>query len=110
MFHQKRDYKNAISSKDPSSVTSYKTIILNKVGAHTFCGFMVPLLDRVSCIDVTGTVAFRAIVLLPKLGFSFPIVPRVGLVMLLIIGSTSFLASSCPLNSFAPVVMYHPQA
>jgi len=48
---------------------------------------MVPLLDRVSCIDVVGTMAFRAIVLLPKIGFSFPTVPRVGLVMLPIIGS-----------------------
>jgi hypothetical protein len=71
---------------------------------------MVPLLDHVSRIDVVGIVAFRATVLLPKLGFSFTTVPRVGLVVLPIIGSTSFLASSCPLNSFAHVAMYHPQA
>ncbi len=69
---------------------------------------MVPLLDRVSRIDVVGTMAFRAIVLLPKLGFSLPTVPRVGLVALPIIGLASFLASSCLLNSFAPVAMYHP--
>jgi hypothetical protein len=36
---------------------------------------MVPLLDRVSHIDVVGIVAFRATILLPKLGFSFPTIP-----------------------------------
>jgi hypothetical protein len=61
--------------KIPSSARNYKVVISNKVGAHTFCGFMVPLLDRVSCIDVVGIVAFRATILLPKLGFSFPTVP-----------------------------------
>jgi hypothetical protein len=72
---------------------------------------MVPLLDRVSRIDVVGIVAFQATVLLPKLGFSFRTIPRVGLVVVLpIIGSTSFLASNYPLNSFAPVAMYYPQA
>ncbi len=71
---------------------------------------MVPLLDRVSRIDVVSIVAFQATVLLPKLRFSFPTVPRVGLVVLPIIGSTSFLASSCLLISFAPMAMYHPQA
>jgi hypothetical protein len=71
---------------------------------------MVPWLDYVSRIDVIGTMAFRATVLLPKLGFSFPTIPRVGLIVLLIIGSTTFLVSSCLLNSFAPVAVYHPQA
>jgi len=69
---------------------------------------MVPLLDHVSCIDVVGIMVFRATVLLPKLMFSFPTVPRVGLVLLPIIGSASFLASSYPLDSFALVAMYHP--
>jgi hypothetical protein len=71
---------------------------------------MVPLFDRVPCIDVVGTMAFRATVLLPKLGFSFPTVPQVGLIVLPIIGLASFLAFSCSLNSFAHVAMYHPQA
>ncbi len=69
---------------------------------------MVPLLDRVSRINVVGNVAFQATILLPKLGFSFPTVPHVGLIVLPIIGSTSFLAFSCLLNSFALVAMYHP--
>jgi hypothetical protein len=58
-------------------------VISNKVGARTFYGcaigilypstsfygFIVPLLDCVSCIDVVGTMAFRTTDLLPKLGF-----------------------------------------
>ncbi len=110
ILHQQKDYRNEISSKDPSSTKNYRIVISNKVGARTFCGFMVPLLDCVSRVDVVGTMAFWTIVLLPKLRFSFPTIPWVGLVMLPIIGSASFLASSCPLDSFAHVAMYHPQA
>jgi hypothetical protein len=113
---------NAILSKDLSSARYYKIVISNKVGAHTFygcaigilylstslCGFMVPLFDHVSCIDVVSTMAFQATILLPKLGFSFPIAPQVSLILLIINGSTPFLAPSCPLNSFAPMVVYHP--
>ncbi len=124
ILHQQKDYKNAISSKDPSSPRDYEIRIPNKVGAHTlcgcaigilypstsFCGFMVPLFDRVFRIDVVGIMAFQTTILLPKLGFSFPIVPRVGLIVLPITGSTSFMASSCMFNSFAPTVVYHPQS
>jgi hypothetical protein len=58
ILHQQKDYRNVISSKDLSSARNYWIVISNKVGTCTFCGFMVPLLDRVSCIDVVGTMAF----------------------------------------------------
>jgi hypothetical protein len=45
VLHKQRDYRNAISSKDPSSTTNYRIVISNKVGARTFCGFMVPLFN-----------------------------------------------------------------
>jgi hypothetical protein len=80
------------------------------VGAHTLCviaigflcplaslgHFMVPFLNCVSCDDGVGTMAFRAAVLLPRLGLPLPIAPLVGLVVF-------------PLNNLAPFVVKPPK-
>ncbi len=94
------------------------------VGAHTLCViaigvlcplaslgcFMFPFLNYVSRNDGVGTMAFRAIVLLPKLRFPFPTIPLVGLVVFPLTNLDPFMAFNSSLNFVASMVLHHPQA